>query len=350
MNPLLHSAKSLGKAALRRYYSQNHIRAARAKLEKLEKAYGPLDQSDRARCDAYAVEVLGDRKFAHWLYVYAHVSGSFKEGWIPDNFYDQCVLPHISGPYGELSSLRSLNSVLFDVPEFPDIAAQINGMIVGRDGKPVASRDLVEVLFGVSDRIVFKSDASQSGIGVRVMARTGFDPAQVQSLGSGIFQPFIRQHELFQRLGNSPAVATLRLTTAADNRGEMRVRGAYLRFGQGSADYVLSADEVNAVVDRETGELGVTGYMPSYLRTDRHPQSDEPFAGHAIPNYRECVRVALTCHARVPFIRCIGWDMTVDHLGAVQILEWNGGHTGIKFTEATQGPCFADLGWHRLRG
>jgi hypothetical protein len=51
----------------------------------------------------------------------------------------------------------------------------------------------------------------------------------------------------------------------------------------------------------------------------------------------------------MPFVRCIGWDLTVDDQGAVQILEWNGGHTGIKITEATQGPCFADLNWHLLR-
>jgi Sugar-transfer associated ATP-grasp len=349
MSRVFQTAKTVAKAALRRHYARNHIRAARAKLAKLEQAYGPLNAADRARCDAYAVEVLGDAKFAPWLHVYAHVAGRYKDGWIADNFYDECVLPQTSGPYGELSGLRSLNMTLFSAAEFPDLAAQVNGMVVRRDGTPVATRDLVKVLFDQTDRIVFKSDASQSGIGVTVLDRAAFDPSRIGSLGNGIFQPFIRQHELFQRLGNCPAVATLRLTTVCDDLGKITLRGCYLRFGQGSGDYLVSSEEVNAVVDLASGELAPTGYLPDWRRIDRHPQSDIPFAGHSIPNFADCVEVALRCHARIPYVRCIGWDLTVDDRGAVKVMEWNGGHNGIKFTEATQGPCFADLNWQRFR-
>jgi hypothetical protein len=31
----------------------------------------------------------------------------------------------------------------------------------------------------------------------------------------------------------------------------------------------------------------------------------------------------------------------------VQVMEWNGFHNDIKFSEATQGPCFADLGFQK---
>jgi hypothetical protein len=37
------------------------------------------------------------------------------------------------------------------------------------------------------------------------------------------------------------------------------------------------------------------------------------------------------------------WDLCIDGDGAVRVLEWNGGHNDITFSEATQGPCFADL-------
>lgn len=349
MSRLLGTAKTIAKAALRQYYSRNHIRAARAKLATLEAADGPLDAATRRQCDVYAVEVLGHAKFAPWLHVYARVAGRYKDGWIADNFYDECVLPHTSGAYGELSGMRSLNRVLFDAPEFPDRASLINGMVVGRDGTVIAPKDLTEALFGADDRVIFKSDATQSGVGITVLDRKSFDPAEIGRLGSGLFQTFIRQHELFERLGNCPAVATLRLTTAADDLGRITLRGAYVRFGQGRRDYLVSSEEVNAPADLATGELSDTGYLPSWLRIDRHPQSDLRFAGHAVPNYHDCVQVALRCHARIPYVRCIGWDIGIDREGGVHILEWNGGHNGIKFTEATQGPCFADLGWHRFR-
>jgi hypothetical protein len=111
----------------------------------------------------------------------------------------------------------------------------------------------------------------------------------------------------------------------------------------------MSSEEVAVPVDLASGELDPTGRMPSYLRIDRHPQSDVTFAGNFIPNYQDCLQVALRCHARIPFVRCIGWDIGIDSDGAVQVMEWNGGHNGIKFTEATQGPCFADLNWHQYR-
>jgi hypothetical protein len=349
MAALLNAAKSIAKAALRQHYSRNHLKAARSTLEKLERAYGPLNAADRSRCDAYAVEVLGHAKFAPWLYVYSHVSGQFKEGWIPDNFFDECVLPHNSGPYGELSQLRSLNAILFDAPEFPDLAVQINGMMIGRDGKPVADRDLTEVLFGQTDRIVFKSDSTQSGLGVRVFDRATFDTARVRELGPGVFQPFVRQHEAFQRIGNSPAVTTLRLTTATDDQGKPGLRAAFLCIGRAKDEHIRAGTDVLVPVDPATGAMSPTGYVPDWQRTDRHPDSNQVFAGYELPEFEACKAVALRCHARLPFVRCIGWDVTVDSQGAVKILEWNGGHTGIKITEATQGPCFADLGWHKLR-
>jgi hypothetical protein len=349
MSILFRTAKTVAKVGLRYHFSRGNIRGAKSKLAKLEATYGPLNPADRKRCDAYAVEVLGDAKYAHWLYVYAHVAGEYRDGWIPDNFYAECVLPHTSAKYGELCSFRALNTALFDMPEFPDLAAQVNGMIVDRSGKTVARKDLADLLFAKTDRVIFKSDSSQSGVGIKVLDRAGFDPAGVQAFGPGLFQSFIRQHEVFQRLGNVPAVATLRLTTAADESGQIGLRGAYVRFAQGNAAYLQSAEEVNAVVDRMTGDLSPVGYLPGWLRTDRHPQSDVPFAGHSIPNFQDCKAAALRCHAKIPYVRCIGWDMCVDTEGAVQIMEWNGGHNGIKFTEATQGPCFADLDWHRLR-
>lgn len=349
MSRVFQTAKNVAKAALRHHYSRNHLLAARRTLEKLERAYGPLNAADRSRCDAYAIDVLGHAKYAPWLHVYSVVSGHFKEGWIPDNFFDECVLPHNSGPYGELSQYRSLNAILFGAPEFPDLAVQINGMLIGRDGKPVAEIELTEVLFGQTDRIVFKSDSTQSGLGVKILDRASFDPARVRDLGPGVFQPFIRQHEAFQRIGNSSAVTTLRLTTATDDRGNPGLRAAFLCIGLAKDEHIRAGTDVLVPVDPATGELSPIGYVPDWQRTDRHPDSNQIFAGFELPEFEACREVALRHHARLPFVRCIGWDVTVDYRGAVQILEWNGGHTGIKITEATQGPCFADLNWHLLR-
>jgi hypothetical protein len=43
----------------------------------------------------YAIDVLGARKFAPWLYVYTAISGAFRFGWIPANFYRSVVFAAI---------------------------------------------------------------------------------------------------------------------------------------------------------------------------------------------------------------------------------------------------------------
>lgn len=349
MSRLVQTARAVAKEALRRHYSRNHLRAAQSTIATLERMNGPLNAADRGRCDVYAVEVLGHAKFAPWLHVYSLVSGGFKDGWIPDNFFDECVLPHNSGKHGELSQFRSLNAILLAAPEFPDLAVQINGLLIGRDGRPVAGKDVAEVLFSQSDRIVFKSDSTQSGLGLIVLDREGFDPARIRQLGAGVFQPFVRQHEAFQRIGNSTAVTTLRLTTVTDDAGRPDLRAAFLCIGRAKDEHIRAGTDVLVPVDPATGDMAPVGYVPDWQRADRHPDSGVVFAGFELPEFEACRAIALRCHTRLPFVRCIGWDLTVDSEGAVRILEWNGGHTGIKFSEATQGPCFADLGWHRLR-
>lgn len=39
---------------------------------------------------------------------------------------------------------------------------------------------------------------------------------------------------------------------------------------------------------------------------------------------------------------------SASYLGNVGLMEWNAGHNDIKFSEATQGPCFHDLGWEKF--
>lgn len=98
-----------------------------------------------------------------------------------------------------------------------------------------------------------------------------------------------------------------------------------------------------------TGALDEIGYMPSYLTIHSHPTSHKSFANVIIPSFGKCVDVVTSLHLKVPFVRCIGWDVTIDKKGEVVVLEWNGGHNGIKFTEATQGPAFVDMKWEKFR-
>ena len=98
----------------------------------------------------------------------------------------------------------------------------------------------------------------------------------------------------------------------------------------------------------KNGMLYDEGYLANWKIIDQHPDSKIPFSNKVIPNYKECVDLVLKLHKKIPMVRSVGWDVIVDQEDHPLVMEWNGYSNDIKFSEATQGPCFKDLGWDNL--
>jgi len=348
MAVLFDALKRAAKAGWSYQYNRSNARWVANILKEHAAAGMPLAPETKRLCDTYARDVLGGVRYAPWLYLYAHVSGQFREGWIPDNFYGERVVGHTSGSYGETCDSRALNTRLFDAEEFPDVGAHVNGLFTDRAGNVVGDDRLADTLFRDSDRVVFKLDQSMQGLGIHFYDRDRLDPDEIRRLGNGVFQSFIEQHPFFDSFGGA-AVATIRLTTAIDDAGAVTLRAGYLRLGRARDTHVQSASHLRVPIDLESGALGDKAYLPNWMTTGTHPDSGADFKAKVIPNFEECARVVTSNHRKLPFVRCLGWDVSVDRARRVRIIEWNGGHNDIKFGEATQGPCFRDLNWERFR-
>lgn len=330
---------------------QNHRLHRATALEvadRIASVKGPLPKSVIKHCDDYASDVLGRRYFAPWLYVYSAVSGAFKEGWIPDNYYVTHVVPKLSGAYGDVSYLKPLNYRIFGSESFPDLGSHVNGMFFDREYKIIPDRKVRPALFAKNSKIVFKVDSSEQGVGVFFFDENSFSLDEIRNRGNGVFQGFIRQHALLAGFAND-SVATLRITTYADQQGVVSPRACYLRLGSGSDTHVQSRSHIRVPINLADGRLFDLGYTADWLQVDAHPTSRERFAGKTIPSFQACVDRVSDLHRKVSFVRCVGWDVAIDANGQPQVMEWNGGHNDIKFSEATQGPCFADLHWEQYR-
>jgi hypothetical protein len=139
------------------------------------------------------------------------------------------------------------------------------------------------------------------------------------------------------------------LTTVIDDVGGISLRACFLRLGRAQDTHIEPEHEVCVPVDPLSGELYREGYLSDWSATEEHPDSGVRFAGVKVPGFAQCVATVLALHQQIPFVRCVGWDVTVDADDNVQVMEWNGEHNDVKFSEATQGPCFSDLNWERLR-
>jgi hypothetical protein len=339
--------KNAARSASGYRYHRSHAQAAARILKSLEGHYGRTPAAVIRQADAYAREVLGHVRYAPWLYVYAAFARTFKEGWIPDNFYGAVVVPQMKGWYGRISNLKGLTNRIFRSEAFPDVACYLNGLFIAPDNRVIAPRDVAAVLFREGERVAFKADHSIQGKGISFFDRAGFDVAQVVPLGNGVFQSYIEQHAVFEQF--SPrSVATLRITTVVDDAGQVSVRACYLRLGRAADTHVQSKSHVRVPIDVSTGEFASQGYLTTWLAVDEHPDAHLRFAGQRVPAFAECLATVTALHATVPFARCIGWDVAVDRAGRVRLMEWNAEHNDIKFSEASQGPCFRDLHWERL--
>ena len=345
--------KSAVKAVLRSWtsYAYNHyadVREATRILKSVESYKGETRSRDKKLCDEYAVEVLGHKRFAPWLYVYTAVSGGFKEGWMPENYYGSVVVPKLQGRYGRVADLRGLNAVMLQSDAFPDLLAYANGIFFDIAYRFVSPDSVHDKLFKNHERVVFKLDNSLQGRGIHFFTRESFSVEKVEQLGNGLFQSVVQPHALFTEFAKH-SVATLRITTVYKDNGEVSVRACHLRMGSGDETHVQSKTEIRVPINLESGAFHDVGYTAEYHETRVHPTSHLAFARNVIPAFKACVRTVTELHKKAPYTRCIGWDVTVDREENVRLLEWNAEHNGIKFSEATQGPCFADLGWERLR-
>jgi len=266
--------------------------------------------------------------------------------WIPDGYYDAVVIPRIKGRTALAIGQRSLAGFYFDHSAFPDQVAVINGVFLDRGYSVLTPTEVEALLFADSDRVIFKQDGVDQGRGVHVIRRANFDADALRRLGDGVVQRFVEQHADLAAFHGS--VATLRLTTAVEPSGEITLRAAYLRFGVAEDAFIRQASSVKVAVDLKSGRLLGSGYLPDWRPIDRHPTTGLEFSGLPIPSFREAATLAIALHGRVPFLGCLGWDVSVDTHGGVEVLEVNTGHNGITFNETMQGPCFLGLGWEQF--
>lgn len=321
---------------------------AKVVLRKIEKRKGKLSVQLIDECDEYAQDVLGDKVYAPWLYVYSAVQGEFKEGWLPNNYYDRYVVPMVAGAYGDVSFLKPFSRNLFHSELFPDIGCYVNGLWFTKNLEVISEDQVADYLFRFGDKIVYKCDENCfQGLGVHFFQKDTFSVQKIKLEGNGLFQEYIRQHDLFNQM-MPDSVATLRITTVVDKFGLISPRTSFLRVARKAETHINSRTELGINVDIKTGELSKDIYAEAYRILRYHPDTNFDFEGKYIPFFDKCVEEVSKLHRMVPQVRCIGWDLSIDNSGNVKIMEWNGSHTDIEFSEATVGPCFADLGWDKL--
>jgi hypothetical protein len=320
---------------------------AREILKVAENEKGKLSQTNKRLCDEYAKDVLGSKTYAPWLYTYTAFAGKFKEGWIPDNYYGQHVMPNVNGDYGPICNNKVAIESLINVSNSIDICYYVNDLFLDKKHKILKENSIKNLLLANNDKIVFKLESSQQGKGIFFFDKSNLDINNIKKLGNGVFQTYIKQHSFFLNFTRN-SVATIRLISVCKNNGEIDIRGGYFRFGRDLDTHVISSSAIRIPINIKNGILDSSGYLPNWKSMKKLPNNDYSFAQAQLPQYNKCVSEIKRMHSNIPFARCLGWDLIVDNNNNVVVIEVNGKHPGVTFIETVQGPCFKGLGWENL--
>jgi hypothetical protein len=318
---------------------------ARSAVAVLEKQNGPLSEAVKRRAREDATERLGAARHAAWLMVYAAVQGEYRDGWLPDSYYLENVMPRINGTAHHLGRIRATNRVFFDNDAVPDLIYVLNGRLMGRDLVALTPVRALEILRDSGAAVVFKADESGFGKGVKTLDTAHLDQQNILRLGDGVIQPKIVSHPVFDMVGGD-ALATVRIGTVLPDTGRPQVRTCYLKLGRAGQPHVIARDQIRVAVDWKSGALNANGYLSNWQRIEKCPMFDTPFGSLNVPAIQKAVDIVLDLHSRIPLARYVCWDIAIDAGENVHLLEWEGGV--VSFAEAVQGPCFTDLGWDKL--
>ncbi len=230
--------KTVLNSALSIQNNRAHKIQAKSALLNIESFKGKTPRSVINECDSYAYEILGSKKYAPWLYVYSAASGGFKEGWIPDNYYEEIVIPKTKGDYGHAMNLKAMPTALFNSDSFPDIGYHVNGAYFDRNYNFINQHEVKDYLFSNTETLVFKVDDSGRGKGVYLFKKSSFELKNILDLGNGVFQNFISQHNFFEEI-MPKSVSTIRLTTVMDDNGKPSLRACILRVAREKETHVM---------------------------------------------------------------------------------------------------------------
>lgn len=295
----------------------------------------------------YASEVFGSSVYAYWLYVYTAYNQKFVEGWIPDNYFGHIVVPVINKEIRQLAAKKTLSRKIIGGDLFPDKFYFIDNTWYDIDFNVIDAARVQKLMSDLQYEFYLKEDDSAQGKGVFKVNKNSFNLKDFPTYKNFVIQEAIKQAEWFDKIITG-SVATIRITTVKGTDSSIKMRASYLRVGRSNSQIIQSSTAIKVPIIDGHGGLGDFGASPSWKRHLRHPDSGFEFAGQKVPHFTKVVSECEKLHAKMPHFSIIGWDASINDRGDVRIMEWNAGHTDIKFSEASTGPCFSDLNWEKL--
>lgn len=303
-----------------------------------------VDRKLLKQIKSYSQSAFGSSSYWPWLAYYTELRGSFKEGWIPDDYYRFSLLPELNPyKYATFSEAKSIDHKLFKGFILDPLLYRANGQYYSADDRVQTKSEVDTFLADVDDEIIIKPDNGRGGHHIIFAHSKDITVDKLPSDGNLLFQKVVKQHPELSRL-YPHSVNTLRVFSYLNSDGEVNAKFIIIRFGTGGArvDNTSSGGGwIYVNLDGKTAPIGYDGYGVPIGRV--HPDTRTIFADLELSFVPEVVEFCKRAHLNFPHTRIIGWDVFVDKNQKPKLIEWNANNPYWNVIEAHFGPFLKEI-------
>lgn len=320
-----------------------------------------LTEAQKGEIDRFYLEHYGEKIPYDWHRLYQSFTGTFQVGYFPEFLFGPRLVPDWNPKEYRIFGDKNLLSVLAGgIPGLRTAKVYgscTNGIYRNGQGEIVSFGELKRQLAeDIADRkvVIKPTTDSSSGRDIRIAAfEGGIEKETRQPLdrfleetlkgykGSWNIQEFIRNPKELTEI-YSGSVNTFRTVTYLWNDA-FHPAPLVLRIGRGGHHVDNVHSDGIFVGCSHDGQLRDCAFNQLGERFEKHPDTGTVFKGYRIPGVVKVLECAKRMHERLPQMRIVFWDFTLDESGEVVLVEINVNSLGCWLPQISNGePLFGN--------
>jgi hypothetical protein len=289
-----------------------------------------------------------------WHRLYQSYMGVYEKKYFPEILFSTKLEPMLSpAKYHSILSDKGLITSIFPGGGYrtpTTFVYNCNGVLTGSEHDVLTESEAIKRMSSCGKAIIKPTVDTSSGVGVRLVdMRNGIDERSGEKAAdilkgykvNYIVQECVEQSRYLSTI-YSGSLNTFRVITYICE-GEVYLAPLSMRIGSGGA----FVDNIHAgglsIGINSDFTLRKYAFTEMGDRFEQHPDTGVLFDGYAIPPLADVTRTALQLHGRLPQIKMISWDWSIDKNDDPVLIEINISGQSVWFPQMLNGePIFGD--------